>query len=393
MTKQSVGPWPRRHEIVDSTQFLIHAEEPLLQSNLKAGVLTMNGHNVLIAVSSYSGCNQNDPIVMNQTAVDNGVFSTYHKTAVRFDLQNDEQMCITKTSFDIQARPMLHSITGIVICSNHVNHGDPLMAFIRSDGRVHCRLLRQEESAGYVQRVDILFGQHSFIQDFRRFQTHQYLYNGHNFIDQVLGAFLQYLYDTNPCNGKTSSSLTVRICIGSVRRPQVGDKFASRHGQKGTIGALLQCHDMPFTDKGEVPDILFNAHGMPSRMTIGQLWEHVLSKYNLEHTGSKPIHGRCFDRRDTKWLYKIFKTSDHEALYSGVSGHFLGICSVGISFFLRLKHMTRDKMHARANGPVTQLVRQPTDGRARGGGLRYGEMEREASIAHGCMTFLYERLL
>ena len=98
------------------------------------------------------------------------------------------------------------------------------------------------------------------------------------FTDQVLGASLQYLYATNPCNGKTSSSLTVQIRIGSVRRPQIGDTFASRHGQKGKIGALLQCHDMPFTDKGEFPDILFNAHGMPSRMTIGQLWEHVLSK-------------------------------------------------------------------------------------------------------------------
>jgi DNA-directed RNA polymerase beta subunit len=185
--------------------------------------------------------------------------------------------------------------------------------------------------------------------------------------------------------------VTIRIRIGGLRIPQIGDKFASRHGQKGTIGAIIPVQDMPYLGNGTVPDLLFNSHGIPSRMTIGQLWEVVLSKYNL--SGKEQFHGRCFDRNHTRTLYKAFKLSDAEPLYSGVTGELLGQCSTGVAFYQRLKHMTRDKIHARALGPVTQMVRQPTDGRARAGGLRIGEMERDALIANGCISFLNERLL
>jgi DNA-directed RNA polymerase beta subunit len=190
---------------------------------------------------------------------------------------------------------------------------------------------------------------------------------------------------------QSNPSIVIRIRIGGLRVPQMGDKFASRHGQKGTIGAILPVEDMPYVGNGVLPDLLFNSHGIPSRMTIGQLWEVVLSKFNLCDTNA--FHGRCFDPGNTRALYKAFKLSDSEPLYSGITGELLGCCSTGVAYYQRLKHMTRDKMHARALGPVTQMVRQPTDGRARAGGLRIGEMERDALIAHGCISFLNERLL
>lgn len=179
----------------------------------------------------------------------------------------------------------------------------------------------------------------------------------------------------------------------------MGDKFASRHGQKGTVGQMIDQEDLPFTRDGTVPDILFNAHGIPSRMTMGQLWETVLSKLNalaghldplgVPFTSAEAMTAAC-DGLPAHGHTRMGR----EQFFSGVTGEPLdGPTFCGIVYYQRLRHMVADKMHARSLGPVNQLVRQPTEGRARQGGLRIGEMERDCLIAHGASALIQERLL
>lgn len=213
-----------------------------------------------------------------------------------------------------------------------------------------------------------------------------------------------------PC---PAESLTIRITTVSLREPRVGDKFASRHGQKGTVGGILMdCADLPYTMDGTVPDILFNAHGIPSRMTMGQMWESLLGKLNAlvgyhgrftnGATVSSPA-GRCgvpftgVDVRSTNFerlLDAGYPRMGREQLYSGETAERLdGLVYIGCVFYQRLSHMVADKVRARSMGPVSDLVRQPTEGRARQGGLRIGEMERDCLIAHGASALMQERLL
>ena len=176
------------------------------------------------------------------------------------------------------------------------------------------------------------------------------------------------------------------------------DKFASRHGQKGVIGMILKQEDMPFSKDGIVPDIIMNPHAIPSRMTIGQLIESV--------TGKMCSHLGCFNdatpftRMNHEVIYDIvenkcgFSSHGDEILYRGFSGKQMSTrIFIGPTYYQRLKHMVEDKIHSRAHGPNVIMTRQPSEGRSRDGGLRFGEMERDCMIAHGTSNFLRERMM
>lgn len=189
--------------------------------------------------------------------------------------------------------------------------------------------------------------------------------------------------------------LTVKI--RQVRIPEIGDKFASRHAQKGTCGLLMDACDMPFTADGLVPDVIINPHAFPSRMTIGQLVEAVASKVGtlqgtmpdstpFDHKDLVPLIGQTLHRMGyQKW--------GNERMYNGHTGHRLdAMIFIAPTYYQRLKHMVADKIHARARGPVDTLTRQPIRGRTRSGGLRFGEMERDCLVAHGASAMLRDRL-
>ena len=187
-----------------------------------------------------------------------------------------------------------------------------------------------------------------------------------------------------------------KVKIRAVRPPRIGDKFSSRHGQKGTIGNIIPEEDMPYTQNGIKPDIIINPHAIPSRMTIAQLKETLMGKILVEL--GLFGDGTSFEEFDVKFLREEllklnYECSGNELLYNGMTGEQLETSIfIGPCFYQRLKHMVIDKQHSRSIGPMVNLTRQPAEGRSRDGGLRFGEMERDCMVSHGASRFTKERV-
>lgn len=198
----------------------------------------------------------------------------------------------------------------------------------------------------------------------------------------------------------TSSDKEQYVCkirVRDVRRPELGDKFSSRHGQKGVCGLIVNQVDMPFSDTGICPDLIMNPHGFPSRMTVGKMLELVCGKAAL--FDGKFKYGTAFSGEKVEDVKEIlrangFSDTGKDMLTSGMTGESLeAYVFMGPVYYQKLKHMVVDKMHARPRGPIALLTRQPTDGRSRAGGLRVGEMERDCLVAYGSSALLIERLM
>ena len=376
MTKQAIGaPDKSSHSMNHNSQFLANTETPMFSTNDSCGKLCTIGQNVIVTVCSYSGCNQNDAVVMNKGALQSGLFNSYHEAVIKIELNShNHSFCDRGTMAMTNNKGSILKVhTGVAQCGKFVNQGNCVMVF-KKDNVPQTRTLRQEDCISVIERVDILVNGYIITQKSRRTTNDDYHANGMRIPNEILNEVLFHMSTdmsehNNNSPGKTEC-MVIRLRVGSLWVPQIGEKFASRHRQEGTIGLLLEESHMPYMPDRTKPDILFNAHGI-SRMTIGQQWEKALSMLKL--------------RGDI--LY------DSEAIYSGITGENLGMCCTGVAYYQRLKSMPRDKVHARAMRPVTQLVRQPTDGRSKAGGLRMGEMERGAVIAHGCMSLISERLM
>jgi DNA-directed RNA polymerase I subunit RPA2 len=215
-------------------------------------------------------------------------------------------------------------------------------------------------------------------------------------------AYVQSVRMVGSDNGKAAEN-KASITLRYNRNPDIGDKFSSRHGQKGVLSILWPHQDMPFSESGITPDVIINPHAFPSRMTIGMMVESMAGKAGALHGIYQDATPFAFhesgDKNSVDYFGEQLRAGGYnyygsEPLYSGVSGCLMHAdLYIGVVYYQRLRHMVSDKYQVRATGPVNPLTRQPIKGRKRGGGIRLGEMERDSLLSHGCAFLLHDRLL
>lgn len=366
MCKQSMGtPMVNFRNRMD-THFhsLWYPQRPLVQTSTGKMLGTSSfpsGCNAIVAIMCYSGYNQEDSIIFNQSSIDRGMFRSdlYQTLSVQEDLRKQHRVTIERCAKEI---------------SNRRTFTKQLK--LDDDGLVSpgARVKAQDHLVGRVQRTP------------------------EDMVDKsVLCGKRQGVVDRVLIGDDTHGTRFVKVRTRSMRVPEMGDKFSSRHGQKGTIGMVLSQEDMPFTRDGVVPDCIINPHAIPSRMTIGHLIETVTGKCSSlngkTHLGDA-FQGHDYVERITQELQALgYQKQGNERLYNGMTGERLRAhIFMGPTFYQRLKHLVQDKIHGRATGKVLRLTRQPTEGRAAGGGLRFGEMERDCMLSHGATSFLLGRL-
>lgn len=332
------------------------------------------GQNAIVAIAVYSGYNQEDSVIMNQSSIDRGLFrSLFYRS------YTDQEKRIGMSVVERFEKPMRMDTLRLKHGTYDKIDDDGLIA---PGVRVSGEDIIIGKTAPIAPDAEEL-GQRTKLHVKRDVSTPlRSTENG--IVDQVL-------VTTN-----NDGLRFVKVRTRTTKVPQIGDKFASRHGQKGTIGITYRQEDMPFSSEGMVPDIIINPHAIPSRMTIAHLIECQLSKVaslrGLEGDAT-PFTEITVDSISHLLRENGYQSRGFEVMYNGHTGRKL-VAQVffGPTYYQRLRHMVDDKIHARARGPVQILTRQPVEGRARDGGLRFGEMERDCMIAHGASAFLKERL-
>tara|TARA_X000000368_G_scaffold388346_1_gene349781 strand:- start:923 stop:4483 length:3561 start_codon:yes stop_codon:yes gene_type:complete len=375
MGKQAIGMYVTNYDNrMDKTAYVLsYPMRPLVDTRLM-NFLKLNtipsGEQVIVAIMSHSGYNQEDSILFNKNSIDRGLFlATIYHTEKDEDKKlygNEEIRCKpdkTKTKNMKFANYDKINSQGIVPENTLINDRDIIIAKI---------LPIKENKNDYTKTI-------KYTDESHVYRTNEETYIDKNYIE---------------CNGDGYNFCKVRL--RNYRKPVIGDKFSSRHGQKGTIGNIIPEEDMPFTADGLKPDIIINPHAIPSRMTIAQLKETLLGKVliQLGLFGDGTSFSKFKIENITKELQKLgYESKGNEIMYNALTGEQLeSSIFIGPAFYQRLKHMVNDKQHSRSIGPMVNLTRQPAEGRARDGGLRFGEMERDCMISHGASRFTKGRL-
>lgn len=332
------------------------------------------GQNAIVAIACYSGYNQEDSVIMNQSSIDRGLFRSLFYRAY-----TDQEKKVGLSNLEIFEKPMRTDTLKL-------KHGT--YDKLDNDGLV--------APGVRVSGEDIIIGKTAPISpDSEELGQRTKLHTKRDASTPLRstenGIVDQVCMSTNNEGGRF-----VKIRMRTTKIPQIGDKFASRHGQKGTIGITYRQEDMPFTSEGIVPDLIINPHAIPSRMTIAHLIECQLSKVSSLRGcegDATPFTEVTVDSVSRLLRDHGYQSRGFEVMYNGHTGRKLvAQVFLGPTYYQRLRHMVDDKIHARARGPVQILTRQPVEGRARDGGLRFGEMERDCMISHGASAFLKERL-
>ena len=374
--KQAMGVYVTNYENrMDKTAYVLnYPARPLVDTRIM-NMIQLNkipsGCNVIVAIMTHTGYNQEDSLLFNKGSIDRGLFMTtiYHT-------EKDEDKQKINGDEEIRCKPDPSKTKGMKMGNyNKVNSKGiiPENTLVENRDIIISKITPIKENRNDHTKV-IKFEDQSKI-----YKTTEETYIDKNYIDR---------------NGEGYNFAKVRL--RTVRKPVIGDKFSSRHGQKGTIGNIIPECDMPFTKAGVRPDIIINPHAIPSRMTIGQLKETVLGKVLVELGlfGDGTSFGQ-FDVKDIcqELLNLGYESNGNELMYSGLTGEQLE-CNIFIGpvFYQRLKHMVNDKSHSRSIGPMVNLTRQPAEGRSRDGGLRFGEMEKDAMVSHGAARFTKGRM-
>ena len=374
--KQAMGVYVTNyHERMDKTAYVLnYPTRPLVDTRVM-NMIKLNeipsGCNITVAIMTHTGYNQEDSLLVNKGSIERGLFQITllhtEKDEDKQKVNGDEEIrCkpdFTKTKGKKMGNYDKVNSKGVMPENSLVENRDVIIAKvtpIKENRNDHTKLIKYEDQS-------------------KMYRTNEESYIDKNYIDR---------------NGEGYSFAKVRV--RAMRRPVIGDKFSSRHGQKGTVGNIIPEEDMPFTKEGIRPDIIINPHAIPSRMTIGQLKETLLGKVlvQLGLFGDGTSFGDLgVDHISKKLLSLGYEAHGNELLYSGLTGQQIE-CSVfmGPVFYQRLKHMVNDKAHSRSIGPMVNLTRQPAEGRSRDGGLRFGEMERDCMVSHGASRFTRGRM-
>lgn len=368
--KQAMGVYVTNYENrMDKTAYVLnYPMRPLVDTRIM-NMIQLNkipsGTQVIVAIMTHTGYNQEDSLLINKGSIDRGMalVTVYHteKDEDKQKINGDEEIRCKPDSTKTKGMKMGNynkvNSKGVIPENSLVENRDVIIAKvtpIKENRNDHTKVIKYEDQS-------------------KIYKTVEETYIDKNYIDR---------------NGEGYNFAKVRL--RAVRKPVIGDKFSSRHGQKGTVGNIIPECDMPFTSNGVKPDIIINPHAIPSRMTIGQLKETVLGKVLVELGlfGDGTSFGE-FDVKDICGeLIKLgYESNGNELLYNGLTGE-QHECSVfmGPVFYQRLKHMVNDKAHSRSIGPMVNLTRQPAEGRSRDGGLRFGEMERDCESINTPIT-------
>ena len=331
------------------------------------------GENAIVAIMCYSGYNVEDAVIINEGSLKRGLFSTTYYNAYedREESSNISSQKVNSTFMNIEDNNVLN-----------IREGYDYSKLDKTTGLIKEDQMLNEKTIVIGKATNSLLEPDMFVDSSVKCKKGQTGLVDKSFI-------------TEGEEGQRIAKVRVR----SLRIPQIGDKFCSRAGQKGTIGIVLPESEMPFTEDGLKPDIIVNPHAMPSRMTIGHLVEALLSKTASIIGSSGDCTAFINKGPKDKIFGKVlsqngFHSSGNEILYNGMTGEQLETeIYIGPTYYLRLKHMPKDKINYRARGPRTVLTRQTVGGRANDGGLRIGEMDRDCLIAHGMSGFVKESMM
>lgn len=372
--KQAMGMYSTNFDKrFDKTAYVLsYPSRPLVDTRLMNWLELIkipSGQQIHVAIMSHTGYNQEDSVLVNKGSIDRGLFLTtiYHT-------EKDEDKNIARHIFRAKPNP---AVTKGMKYGNYDK--------INSQG-----FMNENE---LVENRDIIISKYVYIKENRNDPTKVIKYEDQS---KTYRTNEETYVDKNYFGRNGDGYYISKTRLRTLRKPNYGDKFSSRHGQKGTVGNIIPECDMPYTKDGLRPDIIINPHAIPSRMTIGQLKETLLGKV-LVYLGLFG-DGTSFGELDVNFIAKElqkqgFESYGNEVMYNGLTGEqmdtniFIGPC-----FYQRLKHMVADKQHSRSIGPMVNLTRQPAEGRSRDGGFRIGEMERDVMIAHGASRFCRERL-
>jgi DNA-directed RNA polymerase II subunit RPB2 len=374
--KQAMGVYATNYsERMDKTAYVLNYPcRPLVDTRVM-NLIKMNqipsGCNINVAIMTHTGYNQEDSVLINKGSIDRGLFQTtiYHT-------EKDEDKQKINGDEEIRCKPDPSKTKGMKF-GNY--------------SKVNSKGVMPENSL--VENRDIIIAKVAPIKENKNDHTKVIKYED---LSRIYRTVEETYVDKNYIDRNGDGYTFAKVRLRALRKPVIGDKFSSRHGQKGTVGNIVPEADMPFNRNGVKPDIIINPHAIPSRMTIGQLKETLLGKVLVELGlfGDGTSFGDLnVDDISKKLLTLGYEASGNELLYNGLTGEQVE-CSVfmGPVFYQRLKHMVNDKQHSRSIGPMVNLTRQPAEGRSRDGGLRFGEMERDAMISHGAARFTRGRM-
>jgi len=376
--KQALGMYAINFPIrIDMDINMLHYPHMPLVQSVMHDVSSYNKHpsgqNMVVAIMSYKGYNVDDAVILNRASIDRGLGrSTYYRPAIAEELRysgglTDEISIPDKDvkGYKSENDYRLLEKDGIIFQEAKVAEGDVIIG--------------KTSPPRFLSSMD----QYNFAPSSRRESSKALKHGEEGIIDFVL------------ITENSEGNRLIQVKIRDQRIPEIGDKFTSRHGQKGVVGLIVDQADMPFTASGITPDLLFSPHGIPSRMTISHLIELIGGKVGA--LSSRYIDGTLFDVEPEEMLRKEllslgFRENGVETMYNGITGEQMEAkIYIGNIYYMKLRHMVANKMHARARGPIQLLTRQPTEGRAKEGGLRLGEMEKDTFVAHGASLLLKER--